>query len=298
MRGTLETFWNETTTRMILGDALEWSQRLEAGSVDAIITDPPYGLYTTRVGYDPKLSGEMIRALGEAWLRVCRENAWLAVFSRMPALTLWDTQLRAAGWEYREHIVWVKRSGNPTVRGMMRVHESILLYAKGRPQYHDVHAPWWDTQLPLVLCGGIDVKTVETVIEELHEYMATGEWHKLNSTRIHTVARYLRSLDRTRMRMPNLWSFLSVNRPDGKRRRRAHLFEKPLPLMERLVRLLTVDGDTVFDPFMGTGTTLIAAARLGRHAVGTEREPIVFSLACAKLDAHSVRYVVQSGGES
>jgi DNA modification methylase len=292
MCGTLEPLWSETTTRLILGDALEWSQRLEAGSVDAIITDPPYGLYTLAVSYDPKLSGETIRALGEAWLRVCRENAWLAVFTRMPALTLWDTQLRAAGWEFREHIVWVKRTGNPTVRGMMRVHESILLYAKGRPQYHDVHAPWWDTQLPLVLCGGIDVKTVEAVIEELHDYMATGEWHKLNSTRIHSMKRYLRSLDRTRMRLANLWSFLSVNRRDGKRRRRAHLFEKPLPLMERLVRLLTVEGDTVYDPFMGTGTTLIAAARLGRDAIGTERDPTVLSLACAKMDAHNVRFEV------
>ena len=298
MGASLEPLWQETTTRMILGDALEWSQRLDAGSVDAIITDPPYGLYTTRVCYDPKLSGETIRALGDAWFRVCRENAWLAVFSRMPALTIWDTQLRDAGWEFREHIVWVKRSGSPTVRGMMRVHESILLYAKGRPQYHDLHAPWWDTQLPLVLCGGIDIKTVESVIEELHEYMATGEWHKLNSTRIHSMKRYLRSLDRTRMRMPNLWSFLSVSRSDGKRRRRAHLFEKPLLLMERLVRLLTAERDTVFDPFMGTGTTLIAAARLGRHAIGTEREPTILSLACAKMDAYNVRYVVQSGRES
>jgi site-specific DNA-methyltransferase (adenine-specific) len=68
--------------------------------------------------------------------------------------------------------------------------------------------------------------------------------------------------------------------------------------MERLVRLLTAEGDTVFDPFMGTGTTLVAAARLGRHAVGTEREPTVFSLACAKLDAYNVRYEVQSQSES
>jgi len=202
--------------------------------------------------------------------------------------------LRDAGWDFREHIVWVKRSGSPTVRGMMRVHESILLYAKGRPQYHDLHAPWWDTQLPLVLCGGIDIKTVEAVIDELHEYMATGEWRKIDSTRIHSMVRHVRSIDRTRMRLPNLWSFLSVNRLDGKRRRRTHLFEKPLPLMERLVRLLTAEGDTVFDPFMGTGTTLIAAARLGRHAIGTEREPTILSLACAKLDAHNVRYVVQS----
>ena len=51
----------------------------------------------------------------------------------------------------------------------------------------------------------------------------------------------------------------------------------------------------MFDPFMGTGTTLIAAARLGRHAIGTEREPSVLSLACAKLDAYNVRYEVQSG---
>jgi len=50
----------------------------------------------------------------------------------------------------------------------------------------------------------------------------------------------------------------------------------PAALAERLVRMFSVVGDTVLDPFAGTGTTLWAASRLGRAAVGVELDPIVF----------------------
>jgi DNA modification methylase len=50
----------------------------------------------------------------------------------------------------------------------------------------------------------------------------------------------------------------------------SHPNEKPLPLMEKLVALATVDGDTILDPFCGSGTTLVAARRLRRHYLGFE----------------------------
>jgi DNA modification methylase len=52
-----------------------------------------------------------------------------------------------------------------------------------------------------------------------------------------------------------------------------HAAEKPQPLMERLIQHLTPDGGTILDPFMGSGTTLVAAKTVGRKAVGIEIEP-------------------------
>jgi len=57
----------------------------------------------------------------------------------------------------------------------------------------------------------------------------------------------------------------------------------PLVLAERLVRMFSFAGDTVLDPFMGTGTTNIAAQRWGRHSIGIELEPLYFEMAEARL---------------
>jgi DNA modification methylase len=58
----------------------------------------------------------------------------------------------------------------------------------------------------------------------------------------------------------------------------------PLQLAERLIRMFSFVGDTVLDPFMGTGTTNVAAARWGRNSVGIEVDPRYFDAAARRLD--------------
>lgn len=64
---------------------------------------------------------------------------------------------------------------------------------------------------------------------------------------------------------------------------RHHPAPFPLTLAERLVRMFSFVGDTVLDPFMGTATTNLAAARWGRHSIGIEVEPTYYELATARL---------------
>ena len=61
----------------------------------------------------------------------------------------------------------------------------------------------------------------------------------------------------------------------------------PLEVAERLVRMFSFVGDTVLDPFMGTGTTTIAAARCGRNSVGCEIDPQYFGLSKSRVSAES-----------
>ena len=56
----------------------------------------------------------------------------------------------------------------------------------------------------------------------------------------------------------------------------SHPFEKPLSLMERLVRIYSNKGDLVFDPFMGSGSTIKACQNLGRRSIGCEIDPKTF----------------------
>ena len=61
-----------------------------------------------------------------------------------------------------------------------------------------------------------------------------------------------------------------------------HKNEKPIALMERLVAF--IDARTILDPFMGSGTTGVACAKLGRKFIGIELEPKYFDIACKRID--------------
>lgn len=64
---------------------------------------------------------------------------------------------------------------------------------------------------------------------------------------------------------------------------RVHPNEKPLDMVSRFIRLTTEEGQTVLDPFMGSGTTLRAAKDLGRKAIGIEIEEKYCEIAVKRL---------------
>ena len=66
---------------------------------------------------------------------------------------------------------------------------------------------------------------------------------------------------------------------------RAHPAPFPLPLAERLVRMFSFVGDTVLDPFVGTGTTCLAAVRSARDSIGIEIDPEYLKLATVRIQA-------------
>jgi site-specific DNA-methyltransferase (adenine-specific) len=74
---------------------------------------------------------------------------------------------------------------------------------------------------------------------------------------------------------------------------RHHPAPYPLELAERLVRMFSFVGDTVFDPFMGTATTLIAAARWGRNSLGIEISPKYVELASARFAREAPGHVLR-----
>jgi len=73
-------------------------------------------------------------------------------------------------------------------------------------------------------------------------------------------------------------SGLAANR-DG----RVHPTQKPVALMEWCLGFLP-DAQTILDPFMGSGTTLVACAKLGRKGIGIELDPDYFEIACRRVE--------------
>lgn len=79
--------------------------------------------------------------------------------------------------------------------------------------------------------------------------------------------------------MTEQFSVQDLNAPDGRQGDRWHTWQKPDELAERFVRHSTRKGDLVLDPFAGTGTFLLAAARLGRVALGCDSDPEMLRIA-------------------
>jgi len=73
--------------------------------------------------------------------------------------------------------------------------------------------------------------------------------------------------------MTEQFAVQDISAPDARTGVRFHAWQKPDELAQRLIRHSTKEGDTIVDPFCGTGTFLSAAAQLGRHAIGIERDP-------------------------
>lgn len=64
-----------------------------------------------------------------------------------------------------------------------------------------------------------------------------------------------------------------------------HETQKPVPLMMELVNLFSQAEQVILDPFLGSGTTLVACTKLGRSGIGIEKDPTYFDLACRRVEA-------------
>ena len=88
------------------------------------------------------------------------------------------------------------------------------------------------------------------------------------------------NIDRSSLRFFRyLWGGYAKQEPE----QRSHPTQKPVALMEWCLGFLP-DAKTILDPFMGSGTTLVACQRMGRHGTGIELDPDYFAIACKRVD--------------
>jgi len=93
---------------------------------------------------------------------------------------------------------------------------------------------------------------------------------------------YLRGEDAEPLSCPVMveqFSVQDINAPDARMGVRYHSWEKPMELADRFIRHSTKAGDIVIDPFAGTGTFLLAAAEIGRKAMGCDNDDVMLSMA-------------------
>jgi len=82
-----------------------------------------------------------------------------------------------------------------------------------------------------------------------------------------------------------VWQWLGfIRKGEARGVKRVHLTQKPVEVMDWCIRHLPDSADTILDPFMGSGTTLVACAKLGRAGIGIELDPEYFDIACKRVE--------------
>jgi DNA modification methylase len=288
--------------RLICGDCREILPGLP--KVDAVITDPPYGVLDEL--WDDMTRRELAR-FTMTWagqVAGLSETACIFFGERTRSVV---APILSSIYEDVRQIIWNKMGGSVAEDRMFYAFESV---------YFCHAADTWETAEPKVLevarlltkariSAGLSRGAVDMVVRgkktglcfrweegaclptpeqvaliqeavplppEFHVALAEAVSVKIESVgraRAETAKRSAKSLD-----------VLSYPAPS----QRDHPTQKPVPLIEQLIQIASPGGALFLDPFMGSGTTGVACMNLGRQFIGIEREPKYFDIACRRID--------------
>jgi DNA modification methylase len=223
---------------------------IEDKSIDAIICDLPYG--TTNCKWDSVLN---LNKLWEQYKRIIKPNGVIILFAQTPFdKVLGSSNLKWLKYEW----IWEKTSatGHLNAKKMpMKAHENILVFYNKVPKFNPQ-------------------KT------EGHKRKISKSEHKINckESDVYNKGQKLTTYDSTD-RYPRSVQVFASDKQKTKLDGTIHPTQKPLELMEYLVKTYTNEGDMVLDNTMGSGTTNLACIKLNRKSIGIEKEKQYYDVA-------------------
>jgi len=229
--------------RIIQGDCITLMKLIPDNSVDMTFCDPPYNLGKNYGLYsDDKELRDYIDWCKE-WLyqmvRITKPQGSIFVINIPKWLTYYAAYLNEIAY-FKHWIVW-NEIGSPLGKTLLPNHYGILWYSKSKnPKFYDIRSPH---------------PRCRVCKELLADY--GGKKHL-----IHPFGRLV----------SDVWN--DIHRIRHNKRRDEHPCQLPIHLIERLILMVTdPETDIVLDPMIGTGTTAVAAKRLGRKYVGFDIDP-------------------------
>ncbi|MDV6375074.1 DNA-methyltransferase [Deinococcus arenicola] len=300
-------------------------KEIEAETIDALITDPPYGISFKGHYWDKDLPNPAIWADA---LRVLKPGAFGLVFSSIRLQHRLTVQLEDAGFMIKDVLLWGFLNGMPKSRDVgLEIDKSLGVKSEKVGEYKYVQGYKKDTDTTYY--AG-EAKAIQAPASELgKKYRGFGNGIKpayepiiliqkpfdgkvadniirhgvgglnLEETRLpysaddgkvghnpHPVGRVMANILRDEEFGDGYDKFFLVPKVrQAKDAFNSHPTLKPTHLMRHLIKLLTVQGQTVLDPFMGSGSTGVAALETGRDFIGYELEEEYFRIAQRRFAA-------------
>jgi site-specific DNA-methyltransferase (adenine-specific) len=247
------------------GDCLELMKDIPDGSVDMILCDLPYG--TTACKWDTVLPFEDLWA---QYKRIVKQKGVIVLFGSEP----FSTKLRNSNLRmYKYDWVWIKTKSAGFVHAKnmpLKKHENILVFSKGAMGHSSVLG---DKRMSYNPQGLIFKPTMHK--GALRKF--GGVVGKRPSQKDEFVSEYTN--------YPT--SVLEFASEGG-----FHPTQKPVTLLEYLVKTYTNEGDTVLDNCMGSGSTGVACANTGRRFIGMELDPQYFVIAEKRISEAAAKLEV------
>lgn len=229
------------------GDCLELMNDIPDDSVDMVLCDLPYG--TTRNKWDKCIS---LEKLWQKYKRCVKKNGAIVLFAQTP----FDKVLGASNMGMLKYEwIWEKPQGTGHLNAKkmpMKSHGNILVFYRQLPTYN----PQWEWGAP---------------------YTATTHSH--HSTNYGKQKENVRTISDGRRYPKDVLRF-------GKAETDKHLHptQKPVALLEYLIKTYTDSGDTVLDNCMGSGSTGVACVNTNRRFIGIELDGDYFNIAKQRID--------------
>ena len=233
-----------------LGDCLDIMRSIPDKSVDAVITDPPYG--TTSIEWDKPID------LDSFWkniLRIAKDNSPIIVFSSQPFTTDLIMSNRKM---FRYELIWEKttKSGFLSAnKKPLKAHENIIIFYKKFPTYNVIFSKSPE-KCKVRKRGSATMQYGETT-----KRLTTNDFGKRYPTSI--------------LKFSN-WNGSNFGKLKSNI---VHPTQKPVSLISYLLMTYSNPGDTIFDPFMGSGTTGVACVQTGRNFIGIEIDEGYYKIA-------------------
>ena len=236
---------------LFLGDCLEKMKEITDGSVDMVMCDLPYG--TTQNKWDSVIP---LEPLWREYRRVCKPRAAIVLTASQPftsALVMSNLTAFKYDWCWRKP----KGTGHLNAKKQpMRDKEDVLVFYREQCTYN----PQFTAGTPYKDKAGKDHSASTSM---------TGSYGAYTNYRE----------DNDGKRYPKqVIEFGVVERGTQ------HPTQKPVALMEYLIRTYTNEGQTVLDNTMGSGTTGVACANTGRQFIGIERDEAYFAIAKKRIE--------------
>ena len=250
--------------KLFLGDCLEVMKKIPDKSIDMILCDLPYG--TTACKWDTVIPFE---PLWEQYKRIIKNKGAIVLFGNEP----FSSNLRCSNLEmYRYDWIWNKNYGTDFQLAKlrpMRSHELISIFSKAKTANGaKENMNYYPQKTPLkkpVKNGG------KPTTKLLHE----NNMKKLDKV-------YYDKSPLTIIEFPPV--FNTKNNP------RFHPTQKPVALLEYLVKTYTNENDIVLDNCMGSGSTGVACMNLNRKFIGIEKEEKYFNIAKERIEKAEKEY--------
>jgi len=234
--------------KLMLGDCLNRMDEIKDKSIDMVMVDPPYG--TTACKWDSIIS---LKPMWEQLKRIIKPNGAIAMTSSQPytsKLVMSNVKMFRYEW------VWNKKLAGNTIlakKHPLKIHENILIFSFAGNIFY----------APKMRQGKFRMKGFKSALSKIYGSS------KSTDTRIWNDLYYPQSI-------------LEVTNANN-RIGRVHPTQKPVALMEYLIKTYTNEGETVLDFCMGSGTTGVACLNLDRDFIGIEKNRKIYGTAVKRI---------------